>query len=586
MLRLLRYLKDYKKNAVLTPLLVIFETVGELLLTLTIGRFIDELANSSANMTMICRYGLVLLVIALFCFVFGTLSGWESVKAAAGLAKNLRNKMFGQIQDFSFTNIDKFSANSLVTRMTTDVTNLQNAFMMTLRVAAKSPVSIICALIMAFHTNWRLGLIYIVLIPCLFIGLIIIARLTYPIFQRVFRTYDRLNGIVRENLHGIRVVKGFVREDYESVKFENVSGEIRKDFTKAETLIAFNPFMMQFSIYLSLILIAWFSAKAIVGSANGTVVTGIAMTTGELQNMITYSMMILMSLMMLSLIYVMMMMSRESVHRIKEVLAEEPNIKAPEQGLREVRDGEIIFNNIGFSYSGDAHKLCLSDINLHIASGETIGIIGGTGSGKTSLIQLIPRLYDVTLGSIKVGGRDIRDYDLTSLRKAVAVVPQKNLLFADTIKENLRWGKADATDEEIVAVCKQAQAHDFISAFPDGYDTYIEQGGTNVSGGQKQRLCIARALLKEPKVLILDDSTSAVDTKTDALIRQAFRSYIPETTKIIIAQRVSSVQDADRIIVMSGGRISAVGKHDELLASSDIYREVYESQLKGGGTDE
>ena len=520
MIHLMKYLGEYKKRAVMTPIWVILETICELFLTVTIGRFIDELSNSETTMSLIYEYGLRLIFIAALCFVFGTICGWESVKAASGLSKNLRNAMFDRIQDFSFTNIDRFSTNSLVTRMTTDVANVQNAFMMMLRV-------------------------------------------------------------VRENLHGIRAVKGFVREDFESEKFKGISEDIRRDFTKAETTIAFNPFLMQFSIYLCLVLISWFYARAIVGVSGG-----ISMTTGDLQNLITYAMMILMSLMMLSMIYVMTMISRECVSRIREVLAEKPTIGAPEDAVKTIENGGIDFEHVGFSYADDPGKLCLSDIDLHIKSGETIGIIGGTGSGKSSLVQLIPRLYDATVGSVKVAGRDVREYDIEALRDAVAVVLQKNVLFAGTIKENLRWGKPDATDEEIAEVCRLAQADGFISRFPDGYDSHIEQGGTNVSGGQKQRLCIARALLKRPKVLILDDSTSAVDTRTDALIRKAFREYIPETTKIIIAQRISSVQDADRIIVMDGGWIDAVGTHEELLKSNKIYQEVYDSQQKGGGDDE
>ena len=581
MIQLMKYLGEYKKRAVMTPIWVILETVCELFLTVTIGRFIDELSSSETTMALIYEYGIRLVVIAALCLVFGTICGWESVKAASGLSKNLRNAMFDRIQDFSFTNIDRFSTNSLVTRMTTDVANVQNAFMMMLRVAAKAPVSIVCALVMAFSINWKIGLVYIIVIPILLIGLLVIARVTHPIFERVFHTYDRLNGVVRENLHGIRVVKGFVREDYETEKFKGISEDIRRDFTKAETTIAFNPFLMQFSIYLCLVLISWFSARAIVGVSGG-----ISMTTGDLQNLITYAMMILMSLMMLSMIYVMTMISRECVSRIREVLAEKPTIEAPESAVRDIENGQIDFEHVGFSYADDPGKLCLSDIDLHIKSGETIGVIGGTGSGKSSLVQLIPRLYDATVGSVKVAGRDVREYDIEALRDAVAVVLQKNVLFAGTIKENLRWGKPDATDEEIAEVCRLAQADSFISQFPDGYDSHIEQGGTNVSGGQKQRLCIARALLKRPKVLILDDSTSAVDIKTDALIRKAFREHIPETTKIIIAQRISSVQDADRIIVMDGGRIDAVGTHEELLKTNKIYQEVYDSQQKGGGDDE
>ena len=586
MVQLLKYLKSYKKDAILTPVLVVLETIGELCLTIIIGRLIDQLSNSDTTMATIWGYGLQLLLVALICLIFGTVSGLTSTKAAAGLSKNLRNEMFSRIQDFSFTNIDKFSTNSLVTRMTTDVMNVQNAIMMILRVAAKAPIAILCALVMAFFTNWQIGLAYIVLIPILFVCLTAIARVTHPVFHRVFKTYDRLNGVVRENLHGIRVVKGFVREEYEVQKFGKISEDIRKDFTKAETTIAFNPFLMQMGIYSCLTLIAWFSAKAIVASGNGTIVAGVSMTTGQLQNLISYSMMILMSLMMLSMIYVMLMMSRESVSRIQEIFDEKSSIVTPDNAEKSIRDGEIVFDHVGFSYVGDPSNLCLSDINLHIRSGETIGIIGGTGSGKSSLVQLIPRLYDATVGTISVGGRDVREYDLEQLRDAVAMVLQKNVLFAGTIKENLRWGSKDATDEELEEVCRLAQADSFITAFPDGYDTYIEQGGANVSGGQKQRLCIARALLKHPKILILDDSTSAVDTKTDALIRKAFSSYLPETTKIIIAQRISSVEDADRIIVMDGGKIDAIGTHEELLKTNKIYQEVYDSQQKGGSRDE
>ena len=580
MIQLLTYIKEYKKDAIIAIFLVALKTFFELKMTIVIGSFIDILSGP-AEMNAIYDFAIKLLIIAILTLLFGTSSGWLSTKAASGLSKNLRNEMFQRIQNFSFSNIDKFSTNSLVTRMTTDVVNVQNAFMMTLRVTVKSPVSLICALFMAFSINWKIGLLYVVVIPVLFIALMIIAKLTHPIFQRIFRTYDRLNGIVREDIHGIRVVKSFVREEYETKKFENVSETIREDFTKAEKLIAFNPFLMQMAIYTCMVVISWFSASAIVESGNGSMVSGISMTTGELQNLLTYSMMILMSLMMLSMIYVMVMTSRESVERIKAVIAERPEIKNPEEPVREIMDGSIDFEDVAFSYAGNSSKACLKGINLHIKSGETIGIIGGTGAGKSSLVQLIPRLYDATQGSVKVGGIDVRDYDIESLRDSVSMVLQKNVLFSGTIKDNLRWGKEDASDEEMKEVCRLAQADSFISTFPDGYDTYIEQGGTNVSGGQKQRLCIARSLLKKPKILILDDSTSAVDTKTDAMIREGLKSYMPDTTKIIIAQRISSVEDADRIIVMDSGKIDSIGTHEELLKDNKIYQEVYESHHKG-----
>lgn len=580
MRQILKCVRQYKRDFILAPVVVILEAVCELLLIMTIGKFIDALTVATSMQT-IYQYGVRLLVLAVAALVLGTASGLVSVRGSAGLAKNLRNTMFRRFQTFSFENIDHFSTDSLVTRMTTDITNVQQAFMMILRIATKCPISLVCALFMAFYINWKIGMIYVVVIPLLAIGLFSIAKVTLPIFKRVFKTYDHLNLIVRENLHGIRVVKSFVREEHETEKFCSVSQEIKQDFTKAEKTLAFNSPMMQVAVYACLILISWFSAKAIVRTAAGVTVGGISMTTGDLQNLLSYSLMILMALMMLSMVCVMVMMARESIWRISEVLEEKVTMENPETPVTEVPNGDIVFRNVGFSYVGDKNKLCLSDVDLHIHSGETIGIIGGTGSGKSTLVQLIPRLYDTTEGVVEVGGRDVREYDLDALRNAVAFVLQKNVLFSGTIKENLRWGNPDATDEEIQEVCRLAQADPFIQTFPDGYDTYIEQGGANVSGGQKQRLCIARALLKRPKVLILDDSTSAVDTKTDALIQAAFAQYIPSTTKIIIAQRISSVQNADRIIVMEGGQVNAIGTHEELLRSNDIYREVYESQQKG-----
>ncbi len=586
MKEILKCIGKYKKDYALTIVLVILETVCELLGIITIGSFIDAL-TSDTSMKTILLYGLVLLLIAVVTFVVGAASGRESVKASAGLAKNVRNTMFSRIQEFSFENIDKFSKDSLVTRITTDINNVQRAVMMMLRTCIKSPVTLICALIMGFVINWQIGLIYVVAIPVLGVALFFLAKAATPLFKKVFKTYDKLNLIVRENLRGIRVVKSFVREEHETQKFKNVSGEIQKYYTKAEKIMAINSPLMQIALYVCMILISWLSAKSIVASGNGaTVVNGISMTTGNLQNLFTYATMILMALMMLSMVYVMVMMSRESAQRISEVLSEKVSLKNKVGAVKEIKNGDITFHDVGFSYANDKNKLCLNNINLKIKSGETIGIIGGTGAGKSTLVQLIPRLYDATEGVVEVGGLDVREYDMEELRNAVAFVLQKNALFAGTIKENLRWGNPDATDEEIEEVCSLAQADSFIENFPDKYDTYIEQGGANLSGGQKQRLCIARALLKRPKVLILDDSTSAVDTKTDALIQKAFASYIPETTKIIIAQRISSIQHANRIIVMDGGKIDAIGTHDELLKGNKIYREVYHSQQKGGQEDE
>jgi ATP-binding cassette subfamily B protein len=485
--------------------------------------------------------------------------------------------MFYRVQNFSFSNIDKFSASSIVTRLTTDVTNVQNAYQMIIRIAVRAPIMLIFSFIMAFSINHKLSLIFLVAVPVLGVGLYLIASNAHPIFERVFTIYDKLNNVVQENLHGIRVVKSFVREDYEEKKFKKVSGEIYKDFVKAEKLIAFNAPLMQLAAYGCILAISWFGAKLIVTSS---------MTTGELTSLISYALQILMCLMMLSMVFVMIIISRASMERIEEILLEDSDIKNPENPVYEVKSGDISFKNVNFGYSKKKRKLCLKNIDLEIKSGETVGIIGGTGSSKSSLVQLIPRLYDVLDGEVLVGGRDVREYDIEALRGSVAMVLQKNVLFSGTIKENLRWGNDHATDEEIEKVCRLAQADEFIQTFPNKYDTYIEQGGSNVSGGQKQRLCIARALLKKPKILILDDSTSAVDTKTDASIRRAFREEIPETTKIIIAQRISSVEDADKIIVMDNGEINGIGTHEELLENNAIYREVYDSQVKGDESNE
>lgn len=527
----------------------------------------------AGNMSMILQYGAILVGFALVALTFGALSGRSCARATAGFARNLRHDMFHHLQVYSFSNIDKFSSAGLVTRLTTDVSNVQNAFMMIIRTLIRCPAMLIFAMVMSFRINHNISLIFLAVIPILGVGLYLIIKHVHPVFERVFKTYDRLNGVVQENLSGIRVVKNFVREDHEIEKFDTISGTIYKDFSLAERILALNSPLMQGCVYACMILVSWLGAKQIVIGN---------MSTGNLMSFFTYIMQILSSLMMLSMVFVMITMSRASAERIVEVLDEESDITNCDNPVYEVKDGSVEFTDVSFSYAKRPDKTVLDDIDLIIPSGQTVGIIGGTGSSKSSLVQLIPRLYDVTGGCVKVGGVDVRNYDLQTLRHNVAMVLQKNTLFSGTIKENLRWGNPDATDEELVHACRLAQADDFIRTFPDGYDTYIEQGGTNVSGGQKQRLCIARAILRKPKILILDDSTSAVDTKTDALIRQAFREEIPNTTKIIIAQRISSVMDADQIIVMDNGLINACGTHEELLANNEIYREVYESQQKGG----
>ena len=572
----LKSVGKYKKDSLLAPVTVAIEVLFEVLIPFFMAELIDKGINTG-DMTEILKYGALLVVLAMAALGFGVLSGHFAAVASAGFAKNLRKRMYYKVQDFSFLNIDHFSTSSLVTRMTTDITNVQNAYQMIIRVAVRAPIMLILAFAMAFRVNSELATIYLWVIPILGIALAFIMTHVHPIFVRVFKTYDKLNNVVQENVHGIRVVKSFVREDFEEEKFKTISSSIYKDFTKAEKMIAFNGPIMQICVYTCMILISWFGANLIVGGS---------MTTGELTSMFTYTMQILMSLMMLSMIFVMTIMSKASVERINEVLIEVPDISNPQNPVTKVSDGSIDFDHVSFSYSQNPDKLCLKDIDLHIKSGETIGIIGGTGSAKSSLVQLIPRLYDITNGTLKVGGVDVRDYDMEVLRDAVSMVLQKNVLFSGTIKENLRWGNKNATDEELIHACQLSQADDFIQTFPDKYDTYIEQGGSNVSGGQKQRICIARALLKKPAILILDDSTSAVDTKTDAMIQKAFIEEIPDTTKLIIAQRISSVQNADRIIVMDNGRIADVGTHEELLVSSKIYQEVYNSQVKGAADNE
>lgn len=570
--RLSQCIREYKKDAILSPLYVLVESLLDVAIPFVMAGLIDK-GIEAGNMSMILRYGAILVGFALVALTFGALSGRSCARATAGIARNLRHDMFHHLQVYSFSNIDKFSSAGLVTRLTTDVSNVQNAFMMIIRTLIRCPAMLIFAMVMSFRINHDISLIFLAVIPILGVGLYLIIKHVHPVFERVFKTYDRLNGVVQENLSGIRVVKNFVREDHEIEKFDTISGTIYKDFSLAERILALNSPLMQGCVYACMILVSWLGAKQIVIGN---------MSTGNLMSFFTYIMQILSSLMMLSMVFVMITMSRASAERIVEVLDEESDITNCDNPVYEVKDGSVEFTDVSFSYAKRPDKTVLDDIDLIIPSGQTVGIIGGTGSSKSSLVQLIPRLYDVTGGCVKVGGVDVRNYDLQTLRHNVAMVLQKNTLFSGTIKENLRWGNPDATDEELVHACRLAQADDFISTFTDGYDTYIEQGGTNVSGGQKQRLCIARAILRKPKILILDDSTSAVDTKTDALIRQAFREEIPNTTKIIIAQRISSVMDADQIVVMDNGRINACGTHEELLANNEIYREVYESQQKGG----
>lgn len=571
--KLAKSIREYKKESILTPIFVSLEVVMEVIIPLLMANLIDK-GMYDGNMNEVLKIGLELVGAAMLSLIFGVLSGSVAAKASAGFAKNLRKDLYYKVQDFSFSNIDKFSTASIITRLTTDVTYVQMAFQMIIRIAVRTPLMLVFSLIMASGINKELSLIFLILIPIVGGVLGLISTKVYPIFDRVFKKYDNLNEIVEENVSSIRVVKSYVLEEKEKEKFEKTSNEIYKDFTKAEKIMALNSPVMQFAIYSALILISWFGAKIIVNSHMT------ALTTGELTSLLTYSIQILSSLMMLTMILVMCTMSKASAQRIVEILDEKPDLKNKKNPIEEVKNGDIEFKNVGFSYVGKKNKEVLKNINLKIKSGETVGIIGGTGDGKSSLINLIPRLYDVSEGKVLVGGVNVKDYDLKALRDQVANVLQKNVLFSGTIKENIRWGDENASEEEVERVCKLAQADEFIQGFDKKYDTYIEQGGTNVSGGQKQRLCIARALLKKPKILILDDSTSAVDTKTDSLIRKAFREEIPNTTKIIIAQRISSVQDADKIVVMDNGKIDAIGTHEELLKSNKIYREVYESQTK------
>ena len=580
--KLIKYVGEYKKPTILTPIFVLLESVMEILIPLLMAKLIDD-GIDVGDMGVITKYGVYLLAAALLTMFFGSAAGMTAAHASAGFAKNVRKGMYYKIQDFSFSNIDKFSTASLVTRLTTDVSNVQQVFQMMTRICFRAPAILIFALIASFSVNRELSLVFLLSMPILGIGIFFLISRVQPIFERVFKTYDKLNNVVQENLYGMRVVKSFNRQDFETKKFTDISGSIYKDFSKAEKTMAFGMPLMQFCMYGCMLIICWLGARMIVASGNNEL---LGLTCGQLLSMITYSMQLLMSLMMISMIFVFITMSKASAERIVEVLDEESDLHNPENPITEVASGDIDFEHVDFTYRKDSDKKVLDDINLHIKAGWMVGVLGGTGSSKSSLVQLIPRLYDVASGSVKVGGRDVREYDIESLRAQVAMVLQKNVLFSGTIKENLRWGDENATDEEMIHACKVACAHDFIMGFEDGYDTHIDQGGTNVSGGQKQRLCIARALLKKPKILILDDSTSAVDMKTDALIRKAFREELPDTTKIIIAQRIASVQDADLIIVMDDGKIDSVGTHEELMKSSLIYREVYESQNKGGEGNE
>ena len=573
--RLLKSVREFKKDALLTPFFVVLEVVMEVIIPLVMALLIDK-GIDGQDMAAIWKYGIILVLCAMLALVFGAAAGTFAARASTGFARNLRHDMYYNVQNFSFSNIDKFSTGSIVTRLTTDVTNVQNAFQMCTRIAVRCPVMLVFALFMAMKINSRMALVFLAVLPILAIGMGILMKVVGPVFERAFKIYDRMNTVVQENVRGIRVVKTYVREDHETEKFEGVSGMLYRTFSKAQKTMAGVMPLMQFCMYACMLLISWFGARLIVGGS---------MTTGELTSMFSYAMQILMSLMMVAMVFVMITMAKASAERVAEILDEQPDLHNSANPIHEVKDGAIEFDDVSFSYKGDEHKLALKNVNLHIKAGQTVGILGGTGSAKSTLVQLIPRLYDTTHGTVKVGGVDVRDYDIEALRDQVAMVLQKNVLFSGTIKENLRWGDENASDEELERVCRLAQADEFIQQMPDKYDTHIEQGGSNVSGGQKQRLCIARALLKKPKILILDDSTSAVDTKTDALIRKAFAEEIPDTTKIIIAQRVSSVQDADQIVILDGGTVQAVGTHDELLAANTIYQEIYNQQNRKGGEE-
>lgn len=573
--RLLKSVREFKKDALLTPFFVVLEVVMEVIIPLVMALLIDK-GIDGQDMAAIWKYGIILVLCAMLALVFGAAAGTFAARASTGFARNLRHDMYYNVQNFSFSNIDKFSTGSIVTRLTTDVTNVQNAFQMCTRIAVRCPVMLVFALFMAMKINSRMALVFLAVLPILAIGMGILMKVVGPVFERAFKIYDRMNTVVQENVRGIRVVKTYVREDHETEKFEGVSGMLYRTFSKAQKTMAGVMPLMQFCMYACMLLISWFGARLIVGGS---------MTTGELTSMFSYAMQILMSLMMVAMVFVMITMAKASAERVAEILDEQPDLHNPANPIHEVKDGAIEFDDVSFSYKGDERKLALKNVNLHIKAGQTVGILGGTGSAKSTLVQLIPRLYDTTHGTVKVGGVDVRDYDIEALRDQVAMVLQKNVLFSGTIKENLRWGDENASDEELERVCRLAQADEFIQQMPDKYDTHIEQGGSNVSGGQKQRLCIARALLKKPKILILDDSTSAVDTKTDALIRKAFAEEIPDTTKIIIAQRVSSVQDADQIVILDGGTVQAVGTHDELLAVNTIYQEIYNQQNRKGGEE-